>query len=910
MKNQFTPLYFLLFFTIFLVSNSATPPDGRTGAPGDGACTNCHTGNNPNNFEGTLDVLGLPDQLEPNATYNLVIKANRTSGNPARAGFQMVALDTDNNNIGDFSNAGASSSIKNSSGRNYVGHKPALRFEDKEEVSWTVDWTAPADASKEITFYINSIFGNGSGSSGDLNVPVTVSKSITQTNVESISTLIAFQDVSCAGESDGSIRFEVSGGTGDYTYTWSNGSTEAQINNLPSGEYEVTVTDAVGTTATASTQITEPNELLLTIESIISIDCNNPEGLATVASSGGIPPYQYNWGSVDGSSVALPVGEHTVTVTDSNGCTSATSVTITKDVLLPQVNAGPSKLIDCKGPIIDLEGDASIGEEFSYLWTTSNGLIFSGENTLTPTIEASGIYTLLVTNNATGCSASSQVEVRENLILPIANAGTTKQLSCAEEVTRLDGSSSSNDGEFSYEWTTADGNIVGGENTLTPNVDQTGTYNLRVTDTTNGCFSTATVSVVQDMNIPTAFAGDPLSLGCNETTLSLNGIGSSGANFAYTWETEDGKIESGENTLTPVVSAPGTYRLVVRNRSNGCDAKSSVVISQTPTVMAVLGEDIVLGCNTDLLTLNGTASSSGENISYEWTTQDGNIINATTTTIINVDEAGTYRLTVRNEITGCEDSDEIVVIQEVKAPELTIISEAELNCETPTITIQGSLAVPNDNLSIQWQTEDGNILEGENTLTPTINEPGTYIIGAFDTSTGCVTTASVLITKTEEAISIEIDNMKTDGEATAVASGGTPPYNYEWDTNPIAMDATIMNMPNGEYSVTVTDASGCSSIATAVIVGSTSVPTISSLEQLEVFPNPTYNGIQLTALFNRKESGDVLIFNSLGKQLWQQSFDNNTIQTRIETQQWEGGVYYLMLQTEEAIKVEEIIILE
>ena len=909
MKSQFTPFYFLLFFAIFLVSNSANPPDGRTGAPGDDTCTSCHTGNNPNNLEGTLEIKGFPDELEPNALYRLTIRATRTGGLPVRAGFQLVALDGDNNNAGEFSNAGPSSTLTTIDDRTYFEHDPALRFEEEEEVSWSVDWISPTDASKEVTFYANSIFGNGSGSSGDLNVPVSFSKSIVEI-IEPIETQVNVQDVSCFGGMDGAITYEVTGGTGNFTYKWSNGAEEPSINNLTAGEYSVTVSEDENLSFETSILVSQPDELQIAVLERINIDCNNSEGLATVEASGGLSPYQYDWGSVMTPSISLPVGEHTVTVTDGNGCTAAASITITKDVLLPQVNAGPSKEIDCKGPIIDLEGDASMGEEFSYLWTTSNGLIFSGENTLTPTIEASGIYTLLVTNTATGCSASSQVEVRENLTTPVVSAGNTKQLSCAEETTTLDGSGSINGGDFDLEWTTTDGNFVNGVNTLTPSVNQAGTYTLKITDITNGCISTATVSVVQDINMPTAFAGDTQSLNCTSNTLTLNGNGSSGIDFIYSWETEDGTIESGESTLTPTISAPGTYRLTVRNRSNGCDAKSSVIISEAPSVTATLGEDIDFDCNADLLTLNGTASTSGENITYEWTTQDGNIINVNTTTIINIDQPGTYRLTVRNTLTGCEDSDEITVTQETKAPELSVISEDELNCETPTITLQASVTDLNENLSIQWQSDDGNILEGENTLTPTINQPGTYFLGVFDTNTNCVSTAAVLITQTEDAISIEIDDMKTDGEATAIASGGTPPYSYEWDTTPIATDATIMNMPNGEYSVTVTDATGCSSIATAVIIGTTSVPNISSLEAFDVFPNPTYDGIQLNALFQIKEKGDLFLFNSLGKQLWQQSFNTNAIQMRIETQQWEGGVYYLVVQTKEGVGVEEVVILK
>jgi len=63
MRSQFVPIFLLLVFSFFLVSNSSNPPDGRTGAPDETNCTSCHGGNNSNNFEGSLLIEGLPEQM-------------------------------------------------------------------------------------------------------------------------------------------------------------------------------------------------------------------------------------------------------------------------------------------------------------------------------------------------------------------------------------------------------------------------------------------------------------------------------------------------------------------------------------------------------------------------------------------------------------------------------------------------------------------------------------------------------------------------------------------------------------------------------------------------------------------------------------------------------------------------------
>lgn len=907
MKSQFTPLYFLLLLSIFLVSNSANPPDGRTGAPEDGACTNCHTGNNPNSFDGTLEILGLPDELIPNTTYELAVRMSKTSGNPVRAGFQMVALDANNANAGTFSNAGPSSSIKNSDGRTYFGHRPALRFEDQEAVSWTTEWTAPATGGTDITFYANSIFGNGNSSGGDFNLPITLTRPV-RAGAQAISVQVSSTNVTCAGGNDGSLALTVTGGTGNPSYQWSNGSQEVSIDNLTAGEYMVTISDEGASNITTTFNISEPPPIQIAIRELVHIDCNNPTGSATVEATGGITGYAYRWGNGEGTTISLEEGTHEVTVTDGSGCTQTASVTIEENIALPDVNAGPSKALDCKGPVTELEGAGSQGDEFTYLWTTSMGNIISGETTLTPTIEAGGIYTLLVSNTATGCSASSQVEIMEDKVDPIANAGTVKQLNCSEDNASLNGEGSSTGEEFEYEWITEDGNITSGRNTLRPSVSQVGSYTLWVTNTVNGCFSAATVEVIQDTNMPTAFAGAAKTLDCNTTQVTLTGNGSTGIDFIYSWETEDGKIESGENTLNPVVSAPGTYRLTVRNRTNGCDASSSVVVSGQ-VVTAIARGNVELSCNANLVTtLHGEESSSGSAIVYNWTTEDGNILSDPSVSIINVDRPGTYKLKVSDIETGCEDEDEINVTLVTAAPSLNVVERAEISCDNPTISLQVTTSDDLENLSIQWQSVDGNILEGANSLTPIVNAPGTYNLGVFDNTTSCATTAVVVVTKSEDAVAVEITNTEDGTGATATANGGIAPYSYEWNTMPISTTATISNIPNGEYSVTVTDANGCSSMATTSITGTTSIPTISSLTSMTLYPNPTIANFQLDVIFNRKEVGTILIFNSLGEQLWQQAFDTNTIQTRIETKQWEGGVYYLMLQTDEGVKAELIVI--
>lgn len=151
----------LVASTMILVSFSPNPPDGKTGAPGDGFCQECHnTPNPPGN--GTITVEGFPENITPNETYRLTVVNRDTMGNAVRAGFQMTILGQFNTRAGTMSNPSANSAVANVMGRQYFEHHPAVDYPDSNVVRWTVDWTAPdVSVSSQITYYIAGNIANG-----------------------------------------------------------------------------------------------------------------------------------------------------------------------------------------------------------------------------------------------------------------------------------------------------------------------------------------------------------------------------------------------------------------------------------------------------------------------------------------------------------------------------------------------------------------------------------------------------------------------------------------------------------------------------------------------------------------------------------------------------------------------------
>src|SRR6185436_17460578 len=126
-----------------------------------------------------------------------------------------------------------------------------------------------------------------------------------------------------------------SGGTTPYTYNWSNGSVSQDLTNVPAGNYSVIVTDANGCTiSTSGVTITQPAAALASTNSHVNVLCrNNTTGSINITVTGGTAPYSYDWsnGANTEDISNISAGSYTVTITDNNGCTSASAaITVTQ----------------------------------------------------------------------------------------------------------------------------------------------------------------------------------------------------------------------------------------------------------------------------------------------------------------------------------------------------------------------------------------------------------------------------------------------------------------------------------------------------------------------------------------------------------------------------------------------------
>ena len=241
---------------------------------------------------------------------------------------------------------------------------------------------------------------------------------ITQPNV--LVATASGTNVSCNGGNNGTATVAVTGGTTAYSYLWSpGGQTTQSISGLAAGTYSVTVTDAKGCTTTASYTVTQPPVLTATASGT-NVSCNGGNnGTATVTPAGGTPGYTYLWtpgGQTTQTISGLAAGTYSVTVTDSKGCTTTASYTVTQPAVLVATASGTN--VSCNG---GNDGTATVAvtggtAAYTYLWSPG------GQTTQSISGLAIGTYSVTVTD-AKGCTAVSSYTVTQPPLLTIAVTG-------------------------------------------------------------------------------------------------------------------------------------------------------------------------------------------------------------------------------------------------------------------------------------------------------------------------------------------------------------------------------------------------------------------------------------------------------------------------------------------------------
>ncbi len=606
------------------------------------------------------------------------------------------------------------------------------------------------------------------------------SVSFTLNEPDSIVSTFSILNSSCYGSCDGSIDLTVNGGTSPYSYSWSNGNTTEDINNLCAGWYYVTITDNNGCTKEDSAEVIEPPVLSLVMDSTNASCHGTCDGSASVSVSGGTSPYSYSWsnGATDSSITGLCAGVYTVTVTDNNGCQKIDSIEISEPTALV-LNMNSSDAT-CHGVC---DGSASVSvsggtSPYSYSW--SNGATDSSITGL-----CAGTYTVTVTDN-NGCQEQDTVTINEPLDLSAyisAYDYPTCPGDCDGDIT-VD----ANGGTlpYSYAWSTGDSS---------QSIDSlcAGTYYATVIDA-HGCQDTVSFTLTEPPAIVSnATPSDAL---CNNSCDGSINLGVSGGVSPYTYQWSNGATTEDINNLC------ASWYYVTITDANGCTKLDSAEINEPPALNLTLDINSQPTCN-GVCDGSITANVNGGTAPYTYSWNDGE----TTQTATSLCD-GNVSVTI-TDANGCEIIGDTVLI----APQVLSVS-----LDTSTNPSCFGLCNGVIDISVSGGTTPYTYSWSNGATSDSIYNlcADTFVVTVTDAN-GCnIVDTNILVSPLPLSDSIETISPlcygDCNGSIEVFASGGTAPYNYNWNNG--ATNDSIGNLCSDTFIVTITDVNGCNFIDT------------------------------------------------------------------------------------------------
>lgn len=628
--------------------------------------------------------------------------------------------------------------------------------------------------------YTVSVTGTGgSGCTGTATVTIAG-------NPEIIVTTSPNNSISCS--TTAIISASATGGTGTLSYLWSNGATTSST-IVNTGTYQITVTDAVGCSATNSVSVIASNSTLTANVNQPPVLCFGATTTLTVVANGGFGSYTYSWNTgATTSSIVAGAGSYCVTVTDGGGCVISACVTVTQNPEL-MLNV-PTPQVVCNGSTATVTAVVSGGQApYSYLWS-------NGQTTQSITALA-GNYTVTVTD-AIGCNKSTSVTISQATPLNVTTTSTPVLCFGANNGTATANVSGGTPG-YLYSWSPYGGSSATASNLLT------GTYTVTVTDAI-GCTQSmpVTVSEPNPLNATVTINNNVSCFNGNDGSATVNPTGGTSPYF-YSWSPSGGNGQSATNLVA------GNYLISVTD-TNGCSQNVSTTITQpTPLVGSLTGTTNVScnGGNNGTATVSASGGSPG--YTYFWSP-----IGGTNPTGVNL-TAGSYTVTI-TDIKSCS-TQVTATITEPLALASTISSSTNVSCYggnngTATTTTTGGTSP----YTYSWNTSP------VQTNATASNLPiGSYFVTVTD-SKGCVTTSSAVTITEPPVLTVTASpsssiSCNTTITISASANGGSGVYNYLWNNGATTSSITV---GTGTYTVVVTDGNGCTASNSVSVMASNS----------------------------------------------------------------------------------------
>ena len=670
------------------------------------------------------------------------------------------------------------------------------------------------------------------------NVVVNVSPPM---NTNAVVTLIP-----CYGANNGSIETKIEGGSpisaeNPYLMQWTGpdgySSSEESIYNLKPGVYDLEVTDAIGTIYNFSYNITEPKDIVVTVDSEKNISCNGAEdGEITLTVTGGTGEYTYEW-KKDGLFFSdkqditnLAPGEYSISVTDENDCgPKVLTFEITQPDIL-DINILSITNVKCYGNntgaiSIDVQGgtkkEVAPGiYDYQYLWSGDNGFSSTEQNISDLVI---GNYTIWVVD-AFGCTDSQTVQIEELSDIEILVEQTPISCYGANDAS-IELKISGGVAPYNIEWS----NFASGafQHDLSP-----GDYTITITDN-YGCQKIITETIDE----PEVFAINPVVKnvtcnGLNNGSINLNFIGGQPP-INFNW-LDDATAGATRNNLPP-----GTYTVSIIDNA-GCTINESFIITEPSPIQLSAEIKNSLDCvndNTGAIDLHVAGGQTPFN--YLWSN------GAKTEDLLNI-QAGDYFVTV-TDMMGCSEIAQFSVDRPLPL-ELEVDTEINYDCESQEVTEICTAAVSGGMPPYKYNWSVGTV----NDLNPSVMETelsGMVVLTVTD-SVGCSIVNSFETYIPQIGLKNELINCNDHAyQFEALVPSEDSKYTFEWNFD----DGNTSSLKNPMYSFKAAGAFNVKLTVTNDITG-----CVSTFNQvINVEPIPT---ISLSKIPQFCEGDSILVF--------------------------------------------------
>lgn len=497
---------------------------------------------------------------------------------------------------------------------------------------YTVTWVNSGNVTVGTgTTIANLCVGNYTASVKDANNCVaTVSVNIVQT--VTVSVVAGGTSIQCFGACTGSAVASPAGGTVPYSYTWTPTGPPTQTTqtavNLCAGNYNVIVSDNLGCTNTATINLVNPPDIIVT-SSQTNVSCfSNTTGAIAVNATGGTGPITYAWspgGQTTPTITGIGAGTYTVTVKDNNNCTKIVTFTITQSNVIAATftTTQPTGCGINNGSICVTPSGGS-GGPYSFTWSPVAG----SSSCLTGL--GAGVYSLTVSDGTCSTNLSSLLTNPTGPTLSISS----NSVACNGGNTGSATVTANGVPSYTFAWTPTVSFVTIGNTSVASSLN-TGTYAITVTQG-NNCVSTQTISIgtAPAFTVNSVVSNPKCNASCNGSITLVTSGGTPGSAPGYTYAWSSATI-TGVGTSTVTNLCAGPYTVNITDGNSCVRTQTFNLVNPPPIVLTNTASNVkcFAACNGSI---SANASGGTTPLFYNWLPVPGIFTGSTTATVLNL----------------------------------------------------------------------------------------------------------------------------------------------------------------------------------------------------------------------------------------------------------------------------------